>query len=129
MKNLVIFLFSIVSVLSGCNPGDESIDIGLLENTWVHSYEESPKDEFVIYRPWDSKEFSISRYRQVFTFEADRNCDYLVLAPTDGHFMGIGRWDYNENSKILYVLNGESEVLFKLEILSLKEDVLIFKYL
>lgn len=121
-----IFLISISSFFSCSSENPESIDPILVE-CWTHSHEESSGNEPAIFRPCDFKTFPFSRYRSRFTLRDDGTCDYLVLAPDDGHFVVEGSWSLNAVRDSLIIVDEDSQVLLEKMIVEVKEDKLILQ--
>jgi len=124
---LLIVVLSSAMMMISCAINEETIEKSLLEKSWTQSYEESTAEEFEVYRPSDYMEFPSSRYRQVFDFKANNECDYLVLAPNDGHYMKNGAWKYEEKTTTLKIFNPDFEVLYEFEVVELNNDLLKLK--
>ena len=120
-------LIAFVFVLSSCAEKHNVIQKSLLEKTWSHATEEERSKDVEIYRPSDFKEFPASRYRQVFDFEADGVCQYLVLSPTDAHAMETGTWKYDGTTNRLSIFNGNMVKIYDYEIEELSQDILKLK--
>ena len=111
----------------GCNKGKDStqpIQIQLIEKSWTSSYEENTTDLSDIYRPSDYKVFPLSRFRQVYIFYDQDSCKYLVLSPTDAHYWQTGIWDYEDNTRIVKIMNRDSTVVQEFKIIELQNDLL-----
>lgn len=122
MKNrLAMALFIILSVFSCENQADvniESLSELDIQGCWTHAREEEEN----LYRPCNSQNIPISRFRQVFEFKADGVCEYLVLASNDGHYMETGLWDFNENTNEVRILNPQDVVLLSFVITDISND-------
>lgn len=124
------FLFTIVFtsvMISSCEQNDVVIQASLLEKGWTHSFEEKTSGEIEIYRPGDYKDFPLSRYRQMFNFEANNVCDYRVLAANDGHHMETGRWEYKKKKNVIRIFNSKSVMIYEFDILELTDNLLKMK--
>jgi hypothetical protein len=63
------------------------IDINDLFQHWVHSREEEERGATIrIFRPAVSMDFPPSRFRMQYKFARDGRCEFLFLAPNDGHY-------------------------------------------
>jgi len=127
MKKLILLsaVFTTVIMLVGCeNKNGEITQRSLLEKSWAHAYEEDISEEIEMYRPSDSNDFPLSRYRQVYNFEKSNACEYLVLAANDGHYMERGIWTYNEKSNIITIFNSGFEKLYEFEVVELTVNLL-----
>ena len=127
MKKL-FFLFYAIFIF-GCNTDGilnfNKIDISELKKQWVHSREEET-DSIQIYRPVNYKDFPPSRYRQVYSFSDSARCEYLVLAPNNGHYFENGTWAYNEDNQILVIFNSSQQIIRKFKVVLLAIDILKF---
>jgi hypothetical protein len=122
-----VIILSIAIILTCCEKEKDTFQISMLKKSWTHSYEENTSENYDIYRPSDYKIFPASHFRHVFYFKDNNVCDYLVLAPDDAHYMEEGIWEFNEKTNIIRVMNMESDILFKLEIIELSDDLLKLK--
>ena len=129
MRNLTLITILLASmmVLISCETKDELTNASLIKKSWTRSYEEENSKESEIYRPSDYKDFGISRYRQIFNFEDKNVCNYLVLAPDDGHYMESGSWEYNDITNIIKIFNSNSVVLHEFEVVLISHDLLKLK--
>ena len=98
----------------------------MLEKSWTHSTEES-SEQFELYRPSESREFPMSRYRQVFNFKGNNVCEYLELSPTDAHAMKKGIWELDEKTNIIKIYNQDSKLKYEFEVIEIKDDLLKLK--
>ena len=127
-KHKIISIVLIAAfMISGCEKDSDAIQISLLEKSWTQSYEENISESYIIYRPSDYKDFPPSRYRQVYIFRDNKNCEYLILAPNDAHYMENGNWEYDAKNNIIKVMNSDFIVLYEFEIIELKDDLLKLK--
>ncbi len=127
--NRLPVLFVLLVITTSCQKKNDidTIQPALFKNTWIESYEENPSHDIRIYRPDDYKEFPPARFRQVFDFKTHNDCHYLVLAPNDAHYMTEGVWTYENSNRVLTILNPDSEVAHRFEVIELKEDLLKLK--
>lgn len=131
MRKLIYFtvVLLLFAGFTSCEKNDDNdaIQGALLKKSWTQSYEEKISEEIEIYRPSDYKDFSLSRYRQIFIFYDNNACDYRVLAANDGHYMLSGSWDFNNQTNIITIYNSELEVLYEWELVELKDKILKMK--
>ena len=129
MRNIIIttLLLALGIIFTMCRNDQSSKKISLLEKSWTHSFEDSKAGEFEIYRPSDYKEFPVSRYRQVFNFKANNQCEYLVLEANDAHCMKNGKWELDNKTNNIIIYDDNSEALYEYEIIELKDDLLKLK--
>lgn len=124
----ILFIFSLIFIF-GCNSDEilnsEIIDIAELKKQWAHSREEE-KDSIQIYRPIDYKEFSPTRYRQMYSFAESGKCEYLVLSPNDAHYFESGTWTYNEDKQLLVIYDLSKQTKRVLKIILVTKDQLKF---
>lgn len=128
MKNLtktLALLFSIL-LLFACNKSEELKDNPeqLLLKTWVHSLEEETQKNLHIFRPSDFKEFPPTWFRQTFTLRNDKTCQYLVLAPNDGHYFEEGFWVYEDSSKSLKIFDKNHKAVLHYTIMYLDNELM-----
>ena len=122
-RKITIVIISLIMTLSFSNCNEITPEVSL-QKSWSRSYEEEISKEIQIYRPSNYKEFPPSRYREVFEFEANNVCKYLILAENDGHYMENGKWEYNESTKIIKIFNSNSEIKYEFEVVELTNDLL-----
>ncbi len=132
MKNIVSIIgFILVAFCFVCCDKDtdtQPVQITLIENAWTASYEENTDEVISIFRPSDYKEFPPSMFRQRYIFHNDNSCEYLVLAPNDGHYMQSGYWSYDQNKQMVTIMNAESDVVSEFKIVELKHNLLKISY-
>ena len=121
---LLTILLAVGIGITSCKNNETSNQKLLLEKSWTHSSEESNSGEFEIYRPSDYKEFPVSRYRQVFNFKDNDQCEYLALEANHAHDMKDGKWELDEKKNSIIIYNDNSEVLYQYKIIELKDDLL-----
>ena len=122
-RKIIIVVFSLIMIMSLYKCSEDTPEV-FLRKSWSRSYEEEISKEIQIYRPSNYKEFPPSRYREVFEFEANNVCRYLILAENDGHYMENGKWEYNESTKIIKIFNSNSEIKYEFEVVELTNDLL-----
>ena len=122
-RKIIIVIFSLIMTMSFYNCNEITPEV-FLQKSWSRSYEEEISKEIQIYRPSNYKEFPPSRYRQVFEFEANNVCKYLVLAENDGHYMENGKWEYDESTKIIKIFSSTSEILYEFKVVELTNNLL-----
>ena len=115
-KTKVLILAAVVVVNVSC------IDIGRpqlrpykgnaydknLLGSWSHSFEEEPRQvhDVQIYRPTESREFLPALFRRRYVFNKDRTCEWLVLHPTDAHYMTSGTWIVDPHDRMVILVYG-----------------------
>jgi hypothetical protein len=122
-RKIIIVVFSLIMIMSLYKCSEDTPEV-FLQKSWSRSYEEEISKEIQIYRPSNYKEFPPSRYREVFEFEANNVCRYLILAENDGHYKENGKWEYNESTKIIKIFNSNSEIKYEFEVVELTNDLL-----
>lgn len=55
---------------------------------------------------------SLSRFRAVYVFKDEGNCESMVLHPLDAHYMEEGKWDYNACTGIIKVRTLKDSLVF-----------------
>jgi hypothetical protein len=77
-----------------------------LLGSWSRSFEEEPmQGDVEIYRPTESREFPPAWFRRRYVFNEDRSCEWLVLHPTDAHYMTSGTWDVHPLDKAVILVS------------------------
>ena len=80
------------------------IDINDLFQHWVHSREEEERGATIqIFRPVASMDFPPSRFRMAYKFARDGRCEFLFLAPDDGHYFKPCTWKMSADKSILQI--------------------------
>jgi len=125
----LVIALSTAIMFTSCEKDKNTNHISLLKKSWTHSYEENTSEIYDVYRPSDYKDFPASWFRQVFYFKDNNVCDYLVLAPNDAHYMEKGNWEYDEKTNNIKVMNMKYDILYELEIIELRDDLLKIKNL
>jgi hypothetical protein len=125
MKHASLLCFLCLLLLA--NTCRKKAETELLGQTWLHSYEEDEGDTQV-YRP-NTFDFPPSRGRTGFALEREGVFKQYVIAPADGLEEQLGLWEYKDNNTILVHIqgNGHPEQHYRLEIVSLKDNVLKVK--
>lgn len=114
---------SVVLLAATCNPDPQtSSQLRQLERTWLHAHEEDQGDVRV-YRP-NTYAFPPSRGRTGFAFEHNGLFTQLDIAPTDGIEGRKGRWTAENDHTLRISLDDKKEPDYKLEVVSLENDVL-----
>lgn len=113
------------------NPKIEPSNVkdALLQNCWIHSYEEKAGDGEEIFRLCDSKEFPPSRFRRKMDLKENHQADFLVLSPTDRHFTSNGTWTYNSEKQILLLQETSQNITLELQVISIEADKMVVKFL
>lgn len=131
---LPILVLGLAALLSACTggygtgPGGGSnsgshngmIDIDLLTQHWVNSYEEETGDGVLVYRVFDFAQVPPSRFRMEYLFYPDFTCQWLYLDPADAHHLRPGTWKLDQN---LLSVNQDG-VIVSYRILELTSDLL-----
>lgn len=122
-------LFTLLSCLSvlllavTCKPDTKtSAQLRLLERTWLHAHEED-QDDVHVYRP-NTYAFPPSRGRTGFAFDHNGLFTQFDIAPTDGLEGRRGLWKVEDEHTLLISLDDKRDPDYKLEIVSLENDVL-----
>ena len=93
---------------------------------WSHSYEEDGEAfKGEVYRACDYKDFPASRFRFTLELLKEGQCKWLVLSPTDGHYMDDGTWNFEKPSNQLSVFNNQGVLVKEYEVKGLKDRVLL----
>jgi hypothetical protein len=80
------------------------IDINYLFQHWVHSREEEERGATIqIFRPAASMDFPASWFRMEYKFARDGRCEFLFLAPNDGHYFKPCTWKISADKSILKI--------------------------
>ena len=129
MSRFILISLVLISALTliTCKESKEGFQTALLEKSWTQSYEEKTADEIEIYRPSQSKEFPMSRYRQIINFQENHQCEYLVLSENDGHYMENGTWEFNDVTNSITIFNSDADIIYEIEILELTNSILKVK--
>ena len=80
------------------------IDINDLFQHWVHSRKEEERGATIrIFRPAASMDFPPSRFRMQYKFARDGRCEFLFLAPDDGHYFKPCTWKISADKLMLQI--------------------------
>lgn len=93
-----------------------------LERTWLHAHEEDQGD-VQVYRP-NTYAFPPSRGRTGFMFDHNGLFTQYDIAPTDGIEGRKGRWTAENDHTVRITLDDKKDPDYKLELVSLENDVL-----
>ena len=96
-----------------------------LERTWLHAHEEDQGD-VQVYRP-NTYPFPPSRGRTGFAFDHNGLFTQYDIAPTDGIEGRRGRWTAENDHTLRISLDDKRDPDYKLEVVSLENDVLKVK--
>ena len=104
-----------------------------LMGSWSRSLEEEPDHDGVqIYRRTESKEFQTVWFRMRYVLNEDHSCQWLVLHPSDMHYMTSGTWEVDPRDKtviLIYDADGEIAKTVSFEVIELGADLLRIKRL
>ena len=95
----------------------------VLMGCWIHSLEEDSIAGIETYRRCDYKDFAPIWFRQTYILRENQECDYLVLAPNDAHFVETGSWQWDEESRMLNILKQDGSEVKILEINNLTDTL------
>ena len=125
----LFFLLFAASCKEESNPTEPGRDYSDLIQSWTNSFEEQV-DSIQVYRPSDYRQYAIARFRGKYEFLKDGTCNYLVLSPTDAHYMQIGRWTViSRVENVIGVFDSTGAVYRKMRIVELQQDLLRFVYI
>jgi hypothetical protein len=129
MKKIVLFASIISGLLTFACKDPDKVDFNHDEllKCWTYSYEEATGDESLLFRPCDFMEFPVSHYRIRFTLLENNQASYLQLSPVDAHQMALGTWNYNDDSKLLAILNTLGDTVHQYVVNKIEADKLILK--
>ncbi|UOR05593.1 hypothetical protein MUN82_00490 [Hymenobacter aerilatus] len=131
MRIAVLFVGCLLSLLLGaCSKDDDPTATEIadkLEGSWLYSYEES-RDDVWIYRP-ETYAFPPSRGRTGFAFDRAGLFTQYDIAPTDGIYSRPGTWKMDGTHTLIISLDNQLSPDYRLEIVSLKNNVLKVRYL
>jgi hypothetical protein len=129
MKKSLLFICIIPGLFTiSCNDPDKvSLNHDEFLKCWTYSYEESAGGDDLLFRPCDFKEFPASRYRDRFTLYETTEATYLQLGLADGHYTVPGTWNYNDEAKLLTILNTSGDTVYHYHVHKIETDKLILK--
>ena len=129
---------TLVMLISGCggvglNSDDAGSKPSVIDTSfyqhWVHSYEEQNGQKIPnIFRPKDSRDFPISRFRMEFGFDQSGQCNYKFLSPTDAHEIRDCVYTKVGNAVYLYDSGGASLSHLAFTIESVSKDEMRMAY-
>ena len=91
------------------------IDINDLFQHWVHSREEEQRGATVqIFRPVASMDFPASRFRMAYKFARNGRCEFLFLAPDDGHHFKPCTWTISADKLMLQISANRGTTSYKI---------------
>jgi len=91
------------------------IDINNLFQHWIHSREEEQPDAKIqIFRPVASMDFPASWFRMEYKFARNGRCEFLALAPNDGHNFKPCTWTISADKLILQISANRGSTSYKL---------------
>lgn len=99
-----------------------NINLRKLEGTWLHAHEED-QEGVLVYRP-NTYAFPPSRGRTGFAFDRAGLFTQYDIAPTDGLEGHEGTWKLDGDNTVLISLDAKQEPDYRLEIVSLENNVL-----
>jgi len=106
----------------------EDLDSQDLYQSWLHSWEEEQEaDTIRIYRPSNYIDFPGGWFRMKYIFYENGECEWLYLAPTDGHYMKPGKWEIScKDNKVILIYDTADNLMEPLSfrIIELKKDIL-----
>ena len=91
------------------------IDINDLFQHWVHSREEEQRGATIqIFRPVASMDFPASRFRMAYKFARNGRCEFLFLAPGDGHHFKPCTWTISADKLMLQISANRGTTSYKI---------------
>jgi hypothetical protein len=100
---------------AAANGTRRQIDINDLFQHWVHSREEEERGATIqIFRPVASMDFSPSRFRMEYKFARNGRCEFLALAPNDGHNFKPCTWTIGADKSILKISADRGPTSYKI---------------
>jgi hypothetical protein len=113
--------------LASCTTNEIIEEVAGLEtdrliNCWTHAMEEDSGDGTQIFRPCDSQEFPLSRFRMTMTLRPDGTAEYLELSPVNAHQLVEGRWAFDESQREFQLLNDKEENVLRATLEDLQND-------
>ena len=91
------------------------LDINNLFQHWIHSREEEQPDAKIeIFRPAASMDFPPSRFRMEYKFARDGRCEFLFLAPNDGHYFKPCTWKISADKLMLQISANRGSTSYKI---------------
>ena len=100
---------------AAANGTRRQIDINDLFQHWVHSREEEqPGATIQIFRPDASMDFPPSWFRMEYKFARNGRCEFLALAPNDGHNFKPCTWTISADKLMLQISANRGSTSYKL---------------
>jgi hypothetical protein len=91
------------------------LDINNLFQHWIHSREEEQPDAKIeIFRPAASMEFPPSRFMMEYKLARDGRCEFLFLAPNDGHYFKPCTWKISADKLMLQISANRGSTSYKI---------------
>jgi hypothetical protein len=124
----------IVMVVLGCsehksNPIIAQEDYSNLFQSWKYSFEEQT-DSVQIFRPMNSRQFPMSRFRQVYLFRPDSTCTFFAVGDNDFTYQVPATWTIiSHTDRILAIFDTNGKLNCRFKIVELKQDLFRFVYL
>ena len=133
MKTIKCFSLFFLLLAASCkeksNPTEPGRDYSYLIQSWTNSFEEQV-DSIQVYRPSHYKQYAVARFRGKYEFLKDGICNYVVLSPTDAHYMEVGRWSIlSRDENMVGVFDTAGALYRKMRILELQQEFLRFVYI
>lgn len=122
-KGILLYLLLLVcSSFTKC----QDIQATDLVGCWMHSYEEETKtSNHQAYRSCDYKDFPPSRFRFSMELNIDGSCKWLVLSPSDAHYMTEGTWSFTKSSNLLELFSKTGELVKSYELAAVEPALLL----
>jgi hypothetical protein len=102
-----------------------NLDKEALHQKWMHSREEDTNTE-VVFRPADYN-FPRSRGRTGFELKHSGELVEIGIAPTDAQQETEGRWELEDDNKLVFYRDSELEPNRVLQVASADKDKLVIK--
>jgi len=100
---------------AAANGTRRQIDINDLFQHWVHSREEEERGATIqIFRPAASMDFPASWFRMEYKFARNGRCEFLVLAPNDGHYFKPCTWTVSADKLMLQISTNRGSTSYKI---------------
>lgn len=105
LKWITALALALLGLISCQKENDLERNEDLLMGCWTHSIEEDSIAGIETFRRCDYKDFDATRFRQTYILRSEQECDYLVLAPNDAHYVETGSWNWDEESRMLNIMD------------------------
>lgn len=114
----IVALVAVIAVGISCTESPQPTGYKLNEydedllGGWSRSFEEEPaQSEIEIFRRTDSRDFAAAMFRRRYVFYEDHTCEWLVLHPSDAHYMTSGSWTVDPHDrKVILVYDADGLV-------------------